>query len=174
MLDLAGHSLIESVLVEGKAYPIHTDFRYWLRFGKIIKEAQRRTAGELFFLFKGEIPDADFLKLFLDFYINPNPCPHGDKKGEELIDWEMDGEYIYAAFLQQYSIDLVDAKLHWHKFKALLNGLTDDTMLGKIMQWRAYDGKDKEFLKLKNQWALPLAFTEEEKEKIKEFDEYFG
>ena len=174
MLDLSSQRLIEEIVVSGKKYPIHTDFRYWLIFGKIINDVENYSAGDLFFLFKEGIPTADFLRPFLDFYMNPNQCPHGGSGGEEAIDWEIDGEYIYAGFMQQYGIDLMEAKLHWHKFKALLNGLTEETLMGKIMQWRSYDGKDKEYLKLKNQWSLPLKLTKEDKEKVQEFDEYFG
>lgn len=60
--------------------------------------------------------------------------PHRSK---QLISYIKDDALIYAAFLQQYGIDLADSELHWHKFRALLDGLTEDTQLVKVMRYRS-------------------------------------
>lgn len=56
----------------------------------------------------------------------------------KVVDFEEDGEYIYASFLQDYGIDLIDCqgKLHWKKFIALFQGLSDSTKIKQIMQIR--------------------------------------
>lgn len=59
------------------------------------------------------------------------------RKGKQLISYVKDDALIYAAFLQQYGIDLADGELHWHKFRALLDGLTEDTQLVKVMRYRS-------------------------------------
>lgn len=92
-----------------------------------------------------------------------NPLPQ--KKVKELYSFIHDAEYIYASFVQAYGIDLfnVQGELHWNKFKALLNGLPDDTKLKKVIEIRTRPmpkGKGtseerKELKELKEAYALP-------------------
>ena len=42
--------------------------------------------------------------------------------GERDFDYEFDAPEIYSSFLQLYGIDLLDADLHWWRFRALLGG----------------------------------------------------
>lgn len=58
----------------------------------------------------------------------------------KLMDFNVDGDLIYSAFMQTYRIDLIDeqGKLPWCKFKALLNSLPEDTEFMKIVQIRAW------------------------------------
>lgn len=58
----------------------------------------------------------------------------------KLMDFNVDAELIYSAFMQVYKIDLIDeqGKLSWYKFKALLNSLPEDTEFMKIVQIRAW------------------------------------
>ena len=94
----------------------------------------------------------------------------GRKK--QIYNYEFDAEYIYSAFMQQYKIDLQDIKyLHWWKFKALFNGLAENTQFVKIMGYRAIDTskiKDKKekkkYRNLQKIYALPDMRSEEEKE----------
>lgn len=84
-----------------------------------------------------------------------------------VVDFELDGEYIYAAFLQDYGIDLIEqqGKLHWKKFLALFQGLSDDTRIKQIMQIRGMDlpkpnkhnqDQIQKILELKSYYALPV------------------
>src|SRR5690554_3996127 len=56
-------------------------------------------------------------------------------------DLEKDAEYIYASFMHDYGIDLFEqqGKLHWRKFKALLVGLSDDSMFKRVVAIRTMD-----------------------------------
>lgn len=47
----------------------------------------------------------------------------GEKNGPVAYDFLADGAAIYAAFRQEYGLDLGTAKLHWWQFRALLEGL---------------------------------------------------
>lgn len=62
-----------------------------------------------------------------------------DSLNKELFSFEEDANYIYASFLQEYHIDLIDqqGKLPWEKFIALLNGMRDDTKFNQIVGIRA-------------------------------------
>lgn len=53
--------------------------------------------------------------------------------------FEQDAPLFYAAFRQQYNINLRSIKncdLHWWEFSALFAALDDDTKLAKVMYWR--------------------------------------
>ena len=78
-----------------------------------------------------------------------------------VLDYELDADLIYAAFKQQYNIDLLDENLHlhWYKFQALLSGLRE-TKLTDVMGYRGYDeNKKADFKKdmkeMRQIWELP-------------------
>lgn len=78
---------------------------------------------------------------------NPMPKAAQEERGGAQYSYTEDADYIYAAFMQAYGIDLIDqqGKLHWAKFKALLNGLPSDTTFSNILQIRGWSpAKDKE------------------------------
>lgn len=88
-----------------------------------------------------------------------SPCP--------ILDFEEDSDYIYASFMQEYGIDLIDqqGKLPWKKFLWLFNGLGSDTKIKQVMRIRdmdvpKYNGKNmeqiQEIQKLKSYYALPI------------------
>lgn len=187
MIDFTS-PLPDAVSVNGRDFLIKTDYRVWLRFDRILEEKglEKMTYADLLtVLDDDEVPYQDelegLLTQILKFYSNQNPCPknHGGS-GSKVLDYEIDSDYIYSAFLEQYGIDLVDIPhLHWHKFLALLRGLSDDTMLGKIMSYRGYKNNgnksyEKQMQELKAIWDLPLKYTEEEQKQIDEFNDYFG
>lgn len=62
-------------------------------------------------------------------------------KQQKLFDFEEDGEYIYASFMQDYGIDLVDmqGKLPWQRFIALFQGLSDNTKIKEVMRIRGME-----------------------------------
>lgn len=62
-----------------------------------------------------------------------------------------------------YGIDLAHDKVHWWKFKALLKSLKSDVEFVKIQSYRAYEGKDKNMLELKEYWKLPQPAAEQER-----------
>ena len=48
-----------------------------------------------------------------------------------------DAPYMYAAFKEQYGMDLTTIEsLHWWKFMALFESLGEDTKMSKIMYYR--------------------------------------
>lgn len=72
--------------------------------------------------------------------IKGNPLPVQDDDSVKVIDIEKDAEYIFASFKQAYNMNLFQeqGKLHWHEFKALLNGLPSDTIMQRIIQIRLW------------------------------------
>lgn len=56
----------------------------------------------------------------------------------KYFDYEQDAEAIYASFLSEYNIDLLKqrGKLHWRQFKALFNGLSENSYMQRIISIR--------------------------------------
>lgn len=97
--------------------------------------------------------------------IEGNPMPsQGGNESKKTYSLKEDADYIYASFYQDYGIDLIEqqGKLHWLKFKALLDGLRSDTQFKEVINIRTMDlpkgkgsSKQRENIqKLKKQYAL--------------------
>ena len=176
--------LPSAISVAGQEYPVRTDFRVWLKFDKVMSDGgdALENASEIIKLcmYPGKLPNDGtelFLKL-IDFYVtdfDKEIAKRTDKTSKAfipVINFEYDAAYIYAAFLEQYGIDLVDIEyLHWWKFQALFKGLSENSKIVKIMGYRSIDIgniKDKKqrqlYEKLKSNYALPELRCAEEKE----------
>jgi len=169
-LDKVDRSRQSSIWVDGEEFLIQTEFQYWISFGKKM-EAKEINLLELDYLYKiisvdGKehgIPEnrqAGYEEL-CKFYQNEQPLPHPTgKQGARAFDWLIDSEYIFAAFLQQYGIDLETENMHWHKFLSLFNSLTG-TKLNDIIQARLYEKPKKNdkrdgMEEMKNSWKLEI------------------
>lgn len=100
-------------------------------------------------------------------YIETKKRPQIKKNMLPVLDFEEDGDYIYASFMQDYHIDLIheQGRLPWKKFLYLFNGLSSNTKIKQIMQIRSmevphYNGKNakqiQEINELKSYYALPV------------------
>lgn len=69
-----------------------------------------------------------------DFEVEPEPPT-------KYYSYTKDAEAIYASFLYDYNIDLVDVqgKMHWDKFKALFNNLSENSPFQRIVKIRQTD-----------------------------------
>lgn len=97
--------------------------------------------------------------------IQGNPLPtEAVYSGKKTYDIKQDAKYIYASFMQDYGIDLFEqqGKMHWHKFSALLEGLSEETKFKKVIEIRTMElpsgkgsGKQREQIKkAKRQYEL--------------------
>jgi hypothetical protein len=159
MIDLsrANRQRPSSVWVDGIEYPIKTDFYLWINFGQLIEGRKTIALDEVNFLYQWEIPgdrEAGFREL-TKFYENRQPLPRPSGKADGVVsyDYKLDSEYIYAAFMQQYGIDLTTANLHWFDFSALFNGLVN-TKLNDIISAR--HGKEKKGPLAEMRWAWEI------------------
>lgn len=173
MFTLQKAKLPQAVEVGGSFYKIHTNFKYFLRLGDLLKQ---KTAGlkDFDFMYIDKIPPSrlEGIRALVEFMNPPRELPRTrGKGGERVLDYEIDAPYIYAAFMEQYGIDLIETRLHWYKFVALLHGL-HDTELNKIINARLYkpNGKNSEYEKAQQKqyeaWRLP---EEEPDEALDEF-----
>lgn len=73
--------------------------------------------------------------------IDGNPMPTPTNEDDESVSGyslTKDADMIFASFMQEYGIDLIEyrGKMHWFKFRALFEGLRDDTTIKTIISIR--------------------------------------
>ncbi|WP_099205886.1 bacteriophage Gp15 family protein [Scatolibacter rhodanostii] len=168
----------QSVRIEGQDYFFDADFRNVIKFEMLMEDStiDEQTKGFLALnLFFEDIPTdiASAFDCILSLY-SPEAETDNKKTGtgkqKRIYSFEHDSDYIYAAFLADYGIDLQETEyLHWWKFRALFKGLKPDNMICKIMEYRAADlsklkGEEKKFYqRMQRQFALPISKSEQEK-----------
>lgn len=165
-------NLKNTILINGSSIPIATDFRIWLKFQDLIQNLKENEESFYkllnFFIEIGlnlqvdQFEDA--LNEVVSFFSGEKQNKDNlEYRSEKVFDFHKDEKYIYSAFLQEYGIDLYEIEyLHWHKFKSLLQSLSENCQLTKIIQYRSVDTSkmDKEnkkfYKKMKQIYALDI------------------
>ena len=179
------YPLVDTVEINGKTYELDMSFNnililFDLLQDKTIDDATKVKKG-LFLLIEDELEEYDIeerAKIFVEIFKNAvgeskkkqlvdldgNPMPDINEDDKKAFDLAQDAEYIYASFMHTYGIDLFEqqGKLHWKKFKALLNGLSEDSIFSRVVGIRTAElpsgkgmQKERERLrKLKQKFAL--------------------
>ena len=173
-----------SVLVNGVEYPIRSNFRTMIKFEQLMQEPEVDDQDKVWMalrLFYPEIPEdtEQAVEQLLWFYrcdkkenlYEKKSKKRKAKRADRIYDFEHDDDYIYAAFMAQYKLDLQKIEyLHWWKFRAMFNSLNDDTQFVKIMEYRAVEldkvPKEKRafYKRMKQLYALPLSQDEEQRQ----------
>lgn len=170
-----------AVEIDNKNYEINSDFRTSILFELLMQDSSIGaedkiiTALELYY---PVIPEniSEAIEQMLWFYRcgKEITSSKGNGKGKsvtQIYSFEHDDDYIYAAFMDQYNIDLQDIEyLHWWKFKAMFKSLKEDNEIVKIMGYRSMDLskiKSKEekayYKKMQELYKLPMPKDEQEK-----------
>ena len=160
----------------GEDIEIRSDFKTWIKFTLICqKKIGAKEVAKILALIFLRLPKRldKAMEAVFNFYV-PKKLSKSKKNvipAKKIYDFEIDSELIYSAFMQQYGIDLTTADLHWWQFKALLDGLNEETQFVKVLQYRSMDIsqiKDKNqknfYMNMKNIYKLPDERSEEEKE----------
>ena len=176
---LLQRDLPTTVCVGEKSYPVYTDFSHWIKLEVLLFEQEGSFVEKLPAILKlcyPTLPDTleDAIHGIASFYVGGQKAEKKQKKNVKkppLYSFLQDEGLIYAAFYQQYHIDLSVGKLHWWQFKALFAGLSEETLLVQIMHIRSIDIskfknlEEKRFYRrLKEQYKLRDTRTEAEKE----------
>lgn len=179
LLDLTKIKQIDTVTVDGIDYPIQSSFRYGLMFYRLMSE--KKYISEFMFLYKFDKP-SDSVKAFnalYDFYCKKTELPRdtGGESGGKILDYDIDSDLIYSAFMLCYGINLITAEMHWYEFRALLGGIKN-CKLTDIIEYRSYDQYDKtkyetQMQNNKNAWEIVTPLTEEEKKELDSFESLF-
>lgn len=175
--------LPSKVEIEGNDYAINTDFRYGILFELLMQDDDLLDDEKMYNainLYYPSIPNNLSLAVekMLWFYkcgkeseIKESSNSSNQEPKGEIYSFEYDDDYIYAAFLEQYGVDLQDDNLHWWKFRALFKSLNENVMISKIMSYRSMridnnmsDSEKSYYRKMKEIYKLPDGRTREEKE----------
>lgn len=160
-MDL-GWPLDDSVEIDGKQYQLNLAFDNVLRLIDMLNDrrltdiVQINTGLQMLLgtnlpEYSNEQKEEIFYQLFQEVIginieesvpvdIEGNPMPNVNKH-KRVYDLKQDAEYIYAAFVSTYQIDLfeVQGKLHWKKFKALFEALFPNSTFQEIVDIRVSD-----------------------------------
>ena len=153
-----------SISLGGADFPINPDFRNILAISKLLSDSEDESA--IFealnrFYTESIPPDAEqAVNGFIDFFTDKS-----DKKSSakgKVVDFDFDADYIFAAFLNEYNIDLSTIEtMHWWTFRALFTGLKH-SKINDIIQIRATDitkdmsaAEKKYYTEMKRVFALP-------------------
>lgn len=160
MIDLRNKELPHTIEHEGITYELNTDFRAWIEFDHYLRQPKPILVYDIFN--KSRPPGTGWAQAAIAFLESENVTPRnvGQTNHQKIIDLVLDGDYIVASFQSAYGIDLTSVEyMHWHRFKALLDGLPDDTKLSKIMgyrSWRKDSRSTDDIMREQNQrWRLP-------------------
>ena len=136
----------EAVCVAFRAFYVREEF--WMRF------PEEALAAETEFLRGAPVPAL------------PGQKSGGGATGERAYSFLYDQTAIYAAFWQQYRIDLARDTLHWWQFKALLDHLHGNHMAEIMCKRTAQEEsgmnseQKKQLRKEKALWRLPALAQE--------------
>ena len=180
MLAISQEELPTSIIADDLEIPVSADFRSWIKADLIMKDRQIPKEAKLpvicqyidLDLTDLDVTIPDLWAGIFKFYMCEQE-PRGEVASDSRATayrFDCDWWLIYAAFIQQYGINLLTADLHWFEFRALLDGLTEQTQFIKVVQARLRDtsrlkGEEKaQAEKLKRYWKVPDDSAQEERD----------
>lgn len=181
-MNLLLEPLPQSVWIDDTEYALNTDFRTSIQFELAMLDPElsdTEKAETALRLYYPNIPHdlEQATAALLAFYSGDRP--EEEKRGsskarrqKQIYSFAYDDEYIYAAFMDQYGMDLNAMDyLHWWTFKALFKALREDMMMVKIMGFRSAkieEGMSKEqkgeIRKLHRLYDLPANRSQKQKD----------
>ena len=147
--NIITEELPEEVVIDKKRYQINCDFRVGIQFEEIMNSDQSDIVKlkKMLRLYYPRIPEniEESVNKLLWFYRGGKEEQKEEKRERykrrssqgPAYSFSQDSPYIYAAFKEQYGIDLLQIEeMHWWKFLALFESLGEDTKMAKIMYYR--------------------------------------
>lgn len=150
MLSLTDTPL-SAINFDGETYQINLAFDNVIKYLELVEDDSENKELKALKLFFGdqEIPlDPDFIES--SFKLINETITKSAYQGNSSKDWSMniapqhiysyeqDADAIYSSFMMQYHIDLLKerGKMHWCVFRALFDGLGEDTPIQRIIELR--------------------------------------
>lgn len=176
MLSLTDTPL-SAIKFDGETYQINLAFDNVIKYLELVEDDSENKELKALKLFFGdqEIPlDPDFIES--SFKLINETITKSAYQGNSSKDWSMniapqhiysyeqDADAIYSSFMMQYHIDLLKerGKMHWCVFRALFDGLGEDTPIQRIIELRQKnladvpDEQRGRFLQLQQYYSLKL------------------
>ena len=175
VFNLLTDKLPKTVTIDGETHDIRWKYQHVITIERALSdlsiEQSERALYSMTLFYPGGIPESvkSAYEAMTRFISSDKPLNRTQmaaakrlKGAPAAFSYDIDDEYIYAAFVQMYGIHLTREKdMHWFEFKALLNGL-DECPFSRIRDYRSAELnkiEDKTMRKLyaekKAFWALP-------------------
>lgn len=151
----------------GRSWRLRVDFRRVLHAMDILADDSLypgvRIEASLRFMVRGRLPRGEGRRAVLLAAVRSALFDGAKGEKKRVLDYAQDAGLIRAAFRQAYQIDLARARMSWFVFLDLLSALPEDTLLSRVMGWRAADipritrhnrEQVEQLLRLKNAYAL--------------------
>ena len=153
--------LDDTIEFENKTFEIDMSFDNILRLTELLEDKELQEFEKIIIAIEmlviDDVEDMDFFTLYNLFmailkdklgFISDEQ-QEGSEQAENTnetpikkeYDFDVDGERIYASFLMDYGIDLIDqqGKLHWKKFLSLFSGLSEKTPFMQVVNIRTME-----------------------------------
>lgn len=140
--------------INGKIYEVSYGYRTMMAaeiemFRQDISDQQKMLNALNLFYVRDIPPDLDAaVDYMLWFHRCGESAPKGGRARKGVARrgycFLKDAPLIYAAFRQQYGLDLrqtLNDSLHWWEFMAMFEALDENTRMAKVMYWRTCDTK---------------------------------
>lgn len=141
-MNILTEQLPDSVIVDGKKYPVNSDFRSCLKiilaFEDIELTGYEKQAILLHNLFIKQPENTEAAFEAANIFLNGGSEPSGEEVETpfRLYSFSKDANFIFAAFRQTHGIDLQTANLHWYEFLALFMDLGSETTFSNLIGLR--------------------------------------
>ena len=153
------------VWISQEIYPISTDFSTAIAYTRLISQGKLTEEGFFSLWFPDKRPrDLDKALEAIGYFYRMGR-PSGEENAPAPYDLLLDSGPIYAAFFREYHLDLSEAKLHWWRFLALLEGLITHSFSQRVAcRTASLEGLDAlqrgEILRLRRIYRLPAQTPE--------------
>ena len=167
-VNILCEKLPDYVVLFGEKYPVHTDFKRWIEISLIFEEEDIKDpkvmAKIIKLCYKEKLPPnhisallgaISFLNRGTDLSVSQN------QKSEKIYSFSDDASIIYSSFYIRYGIDLLSEEMHWYKFCALFENMTDDNPFKAVLKIRTTNEREikdpkarKKLLSLKQRYAI--------------------
>lgn len=119
--------LLDPLPEDWHGYPIDTDFQVGIMISQCLADEELNDTEKFYkaaeLLFPAAQPPVEEIQEAITWFLSD--YDHDNHEGEKpsgvvIMDFDVDQWRIYAAFKQQYGIDLNKTKMHWFVFMGLL------------------------------------------------------
>lgn len=188
--------LENTILIEGVEYTVDLSFNTVIQFYELLEDDNLQSFEKVVLAFDMFLPQVNSDPFTIDQkqqaiedireYIQASP--YGNEPPDEGTDSEsfeekaknfsysQDAGAIYASFIQDYGIDLLQqkGKMHFLTFKALLDGLSDKTYFQRVVGIREESITDKEGEALTSLLEAQSYYALEENKTVNQLDNQLG
>lgn len=142
-MNILTDALPKSVDINGRRYPINTDFRAGIAFECSEMNTEQDIYNILTLYYGDSFPEdiKGAINAIMNFYCCGEKPETEKKNNKPAYSFEADSKVIFADFWNYYNIDLSQEGLHWWVFRALLFGLPEESEFKQRTYYRTCDLK---------------------------------